>query len=184
MEEADILFKNTFSPTDKHYQMVFRNRIFGSTNLQAILLFGACGILLLLVLVPRLIYHQPLLDENNLSMFVVVLVLTALSALLYFGFPVFSSRAIAKNRKKQGLGRMSFETSFSDDGLMVHVSPDDRDQSAAYSDFTRVSTVSDMLILTTRAGQVVMLGRNSFSKGSEQELLAFLKQKCPHIKIR
>ncbi len=184
MEENQILFKNTFKPTEKHYQLVFRQRIFGSTNLQAILLFAACGVLMLLVLVPRILAHEPLVDSRNSTMFIVVIVLFLMTLALYFLLPIFSAKGVVKSRKEKGLELMTFDNSFLEDRLMIHVTPDDRDTEVSYQDFGRISRMADMIILSNRRGQVVMLDRNGFSKGTEAELMDFLKKKCPQAKIR
>ena len=55
--------------------------------------------------------------------------------------------------------------------------------SIPYNKLKQVSFLDDCILLHNEVGGVYLLANDGFTKGSKQEMLAFLREKCPNLKL-
>lgn len=53
----------------------------------------------------------------------------------------------------------------------------------AYNKLKSVSLRNDCILIRNEVGGVYLIANDGFTKGTKQELLAFLKEKCPQLKL-
>lgn len=53
----------------------------------------------------------------------------------------------------------------------------------AYNKLKSVSFCNDCILIQNEVGSAYLLANDGFTKGSKQELMAFLKEKCPQLKL-
>ena len=182
-KQETVLFRNVFTPTREHYIQGYRRLLFSWSTASAVWMFGSLAAILLLIVVPRLVFGQPILDGENAVPFILLLVLIALVGLLYFWLPAQSAKN-TMNQQREGYPQaVSLETAFSENGVHLLNIASKGEMSLAYDAFSRCTETKDLLLLKTKGKQTLLLLKSGFCLGDEREFKAFMQRKCPGAKF-
>ncbi len=180
MEMQDtVLFRNVFTPAREHYIQGYRRLLFSWSTASAVWLFASLACILLLIVVPRLVFGQPILDGENAVPFILLLALIALVCLLYFWLPVQSAKNTLNQQREGYPQAVSLETAFTENGVHLLNIASKGEMNLTYDAFSRCTETKELLLLKTRGKQTLLLLKSGFCLGDEQEFKAFMRRKCP-----
>ncbi len=178
--EGETLFINEFTPTKDQYVQGFRMLYWGSWKNTVWVCVCYCVVLLLLVS-PRLMFGEPLIDGDNAHLYILLLALAALHAALVLRLPAYSAKQ-ALRQQQEGYGQpVSLKTLFTEEGVHVFNAASKGEMHFTYDVFTRCMETKELLLIKTESKQTLLLLKAGFVQGNERELKAFVQKKCPHI---
>lgn len=167
MNENKLLAENRFTLNRELFYEGMRQVIWANSGLSRMLLVAALGILWLVLLICSLAMGEGLAITG---LELLAIVLAALWALLWL--PRRKARRAFQALEAKGAADTERITRFFEDDFEVDVSG--QRTRISYDDLKNILNTRNLLIFLTKDGTGVMVGRDSFTYGSESDVMRWI----------
>ena len=176
---AEVLVLNICDYNRENLELATRTQLMRMRKKQNIILLVLCVLMVIYNLVMIILRRELF----NIILGSVSLLLLALVFYTMFGIPRLLSKKQVEQIKELNNGTTRFRTALLDDEIITIRDDDNISAHVPYAALKDLVREEGLLLLFTKANQLLMFDPNGFQKGSEQELRRLLAEKAPGIRL-